>query len=399
MGLKVGILGGGWFAECFIPLFQHHPGVDGVSLAEVVPERRERVAGQHGIADTFEGLDGLLASDVDAIAIFTQRWMHGPQAAEALRAGRHVYSAVPMGVTLEELDAIVQLSEQAGLVYSMGETSYYYPAALYCRERYRRGDLGTFVYGEGEYLHDLSQGFYEVFQRGGDNWKASASFPPMLYPSHSVSIVLSVIGEQLTEACCLGYQDRSDDGVFVSELSDWGNTFSNETALFRASGGGIVRVNEMRRVGIPRDFVRLGLFGTDAVFEEAARRAFFIERSGGIEEVTDALRCDPVPQTAPGADLDPLAEDFWSGTSSVHPVERLPAQFAGLPNGHYGSHQFLVDDFVRAVRDGEPAPVGPRVAASYCAPGIVAHRSASEGGTRLSVPDFTSRAAVGGSPS
>ncbi len=395
MTLKIGICGGGWFAECFIPLFQAHPGVDGVALAEVVSERRERVANEYGIKVTFEDLEQLCESDVDAIAIFTQRWMHGPQAAQALRAGKHVYSAVPMGITLDELATIVALADERQLVYSMGETSYYYPAALYCRERYRRGDLGAFVYGEGEYMHDLSQGFYEVFQRNGDRWKSTASYPPMLYPSHSVSIVLSVIGEHMTEVACLGYEDRSDDGVFVAEVSDWANVFSNESALFRTSGGGVVRINEMRRVGIPRDFVRLGLFGTDAVFEEAARRAFFIERSGAIEEVTETLRCAPLELPAPGAGSDPIAEDFWSGTAPVHPIERLPAEFRGLPNGHYGSHQFLVDDFVRAVRDAEPTPVGPRVAASYCAPGIVAHRSAQEGGAHLAVPDFTAGASRG----
>lgn len=127
MTLKIGIGGGGWFAECFIPLFQAHPGVDGVALAEVVPERRERVANEYGIKDTFEDIEQLCESDVDAIAIFTQRWMHGPQAAHALRAGKHVYSAVPMGITLQELATIVELAEERQLVYSMGETSYYYP--------------------------------------------------------------------------------------------------------------------------------------------------------------------------------------------------------------------------------------------------------------------------------
>jgi predicted dehydrogenase len=394
MALRVGVCGGGWFAECFIPLFQAHPGVDGVSLAEVVPERRERVALQYGIETAFSSFEELCESDVDAIAIFTQRWMHGPQAIHALAAGKHVYSAVPMGITVEELSTIVELAETNRLVYSMGETSYYYPAALYCRERFRRGDFGAFVYGEGEYLHDLSQGFYEVFQRsGGENWKATASFPPMLYPSHSVSIVLSVTGEHMTEVSCLGYRDRSDDGVFLTEVSDWSNTFSNESALFRTSGGGIVRINEMRRVGIPGDFVRVGLFGTDAVFEEAARRHFFIERSGAIEEVTEALRCATPTRHAPEGTGSPIEEDFWSGMSSVHPVGRLPEEFSGLPNGHYGSHQFLVDDFVRAVRDGEPLPVAPRTAASYCVPGILAHRSALAGGERLAVPDFTAAGA------
>ena len=329
MTLKIGIGGGGWFAECFIPLFQAHPGVDGVALAEVVPDRRERVANEYGIKDTFEDLEQLCESDVDAIAIFTQRWMHGPQAAQALRAGKHVYSAVPMGITLEELATIVELAEERQLVYSMGETSYYYPAALYCRERYRRGDLGAFVYGEGEYMHDLSQGFYEVFQRNGDRWKSTASYPPMLYPSHSVSIVLSVIGEHMTDVACLGYEDRSDDGVFLAEVSDWANTFSNESALFRTSGGGVVRINEMRRVGIPRDFVapwfvrhRRGIRRgrSTRLLHRAQRR----HRRGHRDA---PLRATRAPRTGGrlGPDRRGLLERHVPGPPYRPPARRIPA--------------------------------------------------------------------------
>ena len=41
----------------------------------------------------------MLESDVDAVAIFTQRWTHGPLVVQALRAGKHVYSAVPMAIS------------------------------------------------------------------------------------------------------------------------------------------------------------------------------------------------------------------------------------------------------------------------------------------------------------
>lgn len=392
MTLRIGICGAGDFASCFIPLFQAHPGIDEVAMAELDKDRRARKASQFGISRTFASLEELCESDVDAIAIFTQRWMHGPQAAAVLAAGKHVYSAVPMGITLDELATIIRLAERSSLVYMMGETSYYYPSALFCRTRYANGDFGQFVYGEGEYLHDMSQGFYQVFQRGSDDdWKTTASFPPMLYPSHSVSMVLSVTGARMTEAVCLGYQDRADDGVFRSDVSRWGNAFSNETALFRTSDGGVVRINEMRRVGIPGDFVRLGLFGTDATFEEAGRRQFWIERDGVIAEVSDDLRCGPVASlddaVVPGTEA--LREDYFSGTAPVHPVERLPDTFRRLPTGHFGSHQFLVDDFVRACRDGEPPPVSARIAANYCAPGIVAHQSARQDGAKLAVPDFT----------
>jgi hypothetical protein len=76
------------------------------------------------------------------------------------------------------------------------------------------------------------------------------------------------------------------------------------------------------------------------------------------------------------------------GLSPVHDASRLPASFAGLPNGHYGSHQFLVADFVDAVVRGVRPPTDVWQAARYCAPGIVAHESAKLGGVQLEVPDF-----------
>lgn len=222
MGLKIGVCGGGSFASSFIPLFQAHPLVDEVCLAETLPDRRAQQAARFGIARTYASLDELCQSEVDAIAIFTQRWLHGSQAIQALRAGKHVYSAVPAGVTVEEISALIEAVRSTGQTYMLGETSYYYPCTLYCRDRFAKGDFGRFVYGEAEYLHDMSHGFYEAYQHsGGDRWKSHASFPPMLYPSHSVSMIASVTGAHLTSVSCLGYIDDHPDGVFRAELSLW----------------------------------------------------------------------------------------------------------------------------------------------------------------------------------
>ena len=393
MGLTIGVCGAGQFAGSFIPLFQAHPLVEAVALAEVLPERRAAQAARFGIARTFASLDELCRSDVDAIALFTQRWTHGPQAIQALQAGKHVYSAVPAAVTLEELAALIEAVVATGQTYMLGETSYYYPATLYCRERFARGDFGRFVYGEGEYLHDMSHGFYEAYQHsGGEGWKATASFPPMLYPSHSVSMILSVTGARLTDVSCLGWVDDRDDGVFRADVSQWGNTFSNETALFRTSDGGSCRINEFRRVGLSGgSSVRMSLYGTAGSYEEQTNaRVWNTLKPGEQTDLADLLRCRPA--RSDGADSAAIHEalrgDFFTGVSAVHPVGRLPRAFVGLPNGHEGSHQFLVDDFVTACVRRAPPPNHVWAAARYCAPGIVAHESARRDGERLPIPDF-----------
>ena len=57
--------------------------------------------------------------------------------------------------------------EESGLIYMLGETSYYYPEALYCRQRFAEGAFGDVVYGEGEYYHDWDHGLYPISQPAG----------------------------------------------------------------------------------------------------------------------------------------------------------------------------------------------------------------------------------------
>ncbi|NED85252.1 Gfo/Idh/MocA family oxidoreductase, partial [Streptomyces sp. SID11233] len=84
-----------------MPLFQAHPGVREVAVAETDPERREAESARHGVTRVFASFEEACASDVDAIALFTQRWTHGPMAVAALEAGKHVYSSVPMAFAEE----------------------------------------------------------------------------------------------------------------------------------------------------------------------------------------------------------------------------------------------------------------------------------------------------------
>ena len=391
MGLKIGICGAGRFSRWFIPIFQAHPSVEEVCLADKFPDRLASQAANFGIKRTFGSLDDLCASDVDAVAIFTQRWLHGPQAVQALKAGKHVYSAVPTGVTLEEIAELVDTVKSTGLTYMLGETSYYYPVAIYCRKRFANGDFGRFVYGEGEYIHDMSH-FYASFQHsGGDQWRSHASLPPMFYATHSISMVLSVTGARMTDVSCFGFADSNEDDIFDANLSMWDNTFSNETALFRTSDGGACRINELRRIGCrgPRS-VRMSMYGTEASYEEQANaRAWVTKDRANIVDLTELL----APQTKlPNAESDSgslqetaVPEQFLS---AVHPVERLPQEFLDLPSGHEGSHHFLVLDFIEAVESAKLPPNHVWTAARYCAPGLVAHESAKRGGELMKVPDF-----------
>ncbi|HKU10161.1 MAG TPA: Gfo/Idh/MocA family oxidoreductase, partial [Sinomonas sp.] len=212
---SLGLVGAGQFAGQFAKLFAAHPLIASAHVTDVLPERAEDLVGSLGLDGTFPSFEAMLESDLDAVAIFTQRWTHGPLVVQALRAGKHVYSAVPMAVSVGEIGAIIEAVRETGLTYMMGETSYYNPATVYARERAAEGAFGRIFYAEGDYVHDMDLGFYEAYQySGGADWKRTASYPPMLYPTHSLGGVLGAIGGRAVSVSCIGVRDERGDGVF-----------------------------------------------------------------------------------------------------------------------------------------------------------------------------------------
>ena len=381
MSIKIAMVGAGQFAQHFIPLYLAHPLVREVALCDLDAKKLQATAQKFGIAKTLPSLDAALNSDADAVVIITQHWMHGPQAISALRAGKHVYSAVPCGVSQEEITQLVRTVEQTRRIYMMGETSYYYPHVVWCREQYRRGTFGDIFYAEANYHHDWdiksidSRGIIRA--RTGDRFLELAGEPPMHYPTHTTSQIIGVTGANMTKVSAHGWVDRHPDGIYDPKVNKYANAFSNETALFTMSDGACACVNEFRRVGHPGGEF-MSLCGTEASFEYTQAGRVLIGK--GFE---DTKRLDDILTMRPGV---------FGGSAAVQDTGRLPASFANLPNNHWGSHHFLVDDFVKACVTGEQAPNNVWQAARYMIPGLIAHESSRQGGVQLAIPD------LGGAP-
>ena len=389
--LRLAIIGGGQFSSSFIHLFQAHPFVEEVALVELNPERRASIAAKFSIKQTFANLSELWDSDFNAVAIFTPRWTHAQIALEAIQNGRHVYTAVPMGITQEEISQLVETSSKTKLTYFMAETSFYYPAVVFSRKKFAEGQMGKFVYGEGEYLHDMSHGFSDAYAaNGGDDWKSTASFPPMLYSTHSVSTILSVTGAQATSVTCIGLKDTAGDGIFDSNVSMWKNDQSNQIALFETSDGGVMRIAELRRVGTAplESTVRMSIFGTEGSFEQQVGYASWATKNS-FDIITDEIGTFSDVENPYSLKPDYIPPNLWDGGfARVHDRSQLPKEFVGLSNGHGGSHQFMVDDFVMDAVGERKAPMNVIDAARFTIPGVLAHQSAQMAGQKLQIPQY-----------
>lgn len=392
--ISIGILGAGQFGQQFAPLFKAHPGVGEVYAVDQDKRRAAAVVERFRLTATKDSFDELINSSVDAVGIFTQRWSHGPLAIEALRKGKHVYSSVPMAVAQDEIEEIIALARSSGLTYMMGETSYYNPAAVFGRKKVATGEFGRLFYAEGDYVHDMDLGFYDAYRySGGKEWKSTASYPPMMYPTHSLGGVLSVWKKHAVSVSCIGIRDDRDDGVFDRSVSQFDNDISNASALFEMNGGGAMRTNEFRRVGFPSPIreSRFRYFGTHGSFEQSTTGALW-QTKEGVEDVSYALATKASTALESDAGLSEISPTlrnaFASGYAQIHDSRRIPEELRALRNGHEGSHHYLVDDFVMAVANRSLPPVNAWEAARYTLPGLVAHESSRRGGERLPILDF-----------
>jgi len=366
MTISVGMVGLGQFGQHFVQLCKAHPDVRRLAICDVRADRVAEMAKRFDIAECYDSLDEICRSDLDALVIITQPWLHFSQVMQALEAGKHVYSAVPTvyGVDgdrlLEQCDALVEKVERTGQNYMLGETTFFRRQTMYCRERAARGDFGEFIYGECEYWHDIDSPFSNLRQvarnRWGDQWGADKRGSiPMHYPTHSTSSMVSVMGAHMVSVSAQGYRLFDDDWFGMDTM--WRNAFSNETAFYQMSNGTTVRHMEYRRVAHPgREGLRL--LGTEGCFLDDVSGAKWTTRKGW-----DAIDLSSVSEPLP----EPLAKDL---------------------GGHGGSHAYLMHEFINSCNCGRLPRINVWEAVRYVAPGIVAHQSAMRDGEWLPIPDW-----------
>jgi len=399
--LRIVVVGCGRFSPSFIPLFKAHPAVEKVWVCDIKKDREEDFAKRFEV-DRFESFEAALASDeVNAVAIFTQRFKHGPMVIEALKAGKHVYSSVPCAISVEDIIEIERLVRETRLTYSMGETGFYRAPAIYCREEFAKGGFGKFVYGEAQYNHDIRNMENSFRSSGGDDWRSFAGIPPFFYPTHSTAMILSAMpGVYAKRVTAMGFAGSPRTDIYGRDGQNlYDNPFACETMLLELSNGGVARISENRCVGwmSPETYISQ-FYGSDGGYEFSVahhhKTVWDPERPGKVimKDVTDTLQPESLTKMINedyGAAIQTIADSYgFADVSPVQPTERLPKEFAGIRNGHNGTHHFLIDDFCRAFETGMLSPTNIWAVARYSIPGLTAHESALRGGVPMDVIDL-----------
>ncbi len=164
-----------------------------VAICDRMAEKLERFKND-GIA-CFDNFDDFIEyENMDAVLLANFGTQHAPFAIKAMKAGKHVISEVLPFHTLKEGVELVEAVEETGMIYAYAENYAYMPCNVEMRKMVQDGRLGTFEYGEGEYLHNCEPGWLERTRSNPDNWRNI--MPSTFYCTHSIGPMIHIAGQR-----------------------------------------------------------------------------------------------------------------------------------------------------------------------------------------------------------
>jgi predicted dehydrogenase len=175
-----------------------------VWICDVDAGRRDEYARRYPEARPTASFEEALADpSVEAVTIATPVPTHHALAKQALEAGKHVFVEKPPAMRGEEMEELVALAMQRGLVLMPGHLLLYHPGLRAVKELVDAGELGEVacVYGNRQNLGVI---------RSNENalWSLGV---------HDLSVILWLLAEEPSEAVAYGMdylQEGIEDVVF-----------------------------------------------------------------------------------------------------------------------------------------------------------------------------------------
>ncbi len=374
----------------FVPIYMEHPDVGEVYVCEKneallkLAMERYSVPEDHCTTDIQTILDN---PAIDAVHLVTPPATHAPLSIRVLEAGKHCGCTIPMGMSIDELKAIIAARKAAGKNYMFMETTIFQREFLYMKELYDSGKLGRLQY--------MSCAHYQDMEGWPEYWEG---FPPLMHPTHAVAPCLQLAGHLPLRVYARG-SGRINDRY----AARYGCPYAFESAFITLQDSDVTIEMERFLYGVARSYSEcFRIYGENMSFEwqQLAHEGPVLYTRTGALGMTSFQDGEKTTYHRGGEILEERIEvpDY---------ADRLPEEIrhftrTGVYNnknthlsfkqggGHGGSHPHLVHEFVRSILEERPAVLDDIMGAYWTGTGICAHESAMQGGVVVDIPDFAS---------
>lgn len=162
--LGIGIIGCGNIAHQYLSLSPMFKGIDTIACADINREAAQARADEFNIQAL--SVDDLLASsDIDIVVNLTIPAVHAAVSADALNAGKHVYSEKPFALSLQESRQLIDIAAQNKLRIGSAPDTFLGGVHQHARALIDDGAVGK-----------ITSGTAHVQSRGMEDWHPNPDF-------------------------------------------------------------------------------------------------------------------------------------------------------------------------------------------------------------------------------
>jgi len=359
--IRVGVFGA-YRGMTMINVMARHPDAQLVAICDKYQpllDQCQKLADEVGISiNLHTDFERFFNEDMDAVVLANYATEHAPFAIRLMKSGRHVISEVLPTETLSEAVELVEAVEETGKIYTFAENYCYFAATQEMKRLYRKGDIGEFMHGEGEYVHDCSGIWPDITYGERNHWRNTVY--STYYCTHSLGPIMTITG--LRPNRVVGFETPNAD--YMAKVGcPWG---SSAMILLQMENGATVKSlhGNLRR---SPDSVWYSIYGTEGMMESD-------RWDGGVNRINVFRQGDDLAKTA----------------VSYQPTIKVDSALAALTSGHSGSDFYTMHYFLQKLlgREGGDECIDVYTALDMSIPGILAYRSILDGNTPFEVPDF-----------
>ncbi len=180
----------------------------------------DKAAAEMGWEEAVYDFDKLLErDDIDLIDITTPNNAHVPMAIKAMKAGKHVISEKPLGMTVAECEEAVKVAEETGRIHMLCHNYRRVPAVTLAKQLIQSGAIGDIYHWRAQYLQDwLMDPGAPLFWRCRKEVAGSGALGDLM--AHSIDLALWLVGD-------------------IDKVSGSMKTFVKERPLLTSTDGGL----------------------------------------------------------------------------------------------------------------------------------------------------------------
>lgn len=386
--VKVAIIGLGMRGPGAVDRISYIEGADIVALCDKHEDRvnkAQTILTKKGLkeAKAYSGEDGwktmLKNEELDLVYICTPWEYHAPMAIEAMKAGAHAATEVPIGLTISEIWDVVKTSEETKKHCMMLENCCYDFFEMLTLNMARQGMFGELVHAEGAYIHDLLS---LNFNKNGydDMWRLreNINLNGNLYPTHGIGPVAQCLninyGDRMHHLVAMQSADfmMGDKAKELAAKDDFYNEFvgkryrgNMDVTLIKTEKGKTIMIQH--DVTSPRPYSRLHvLSGTKGFAQKYPQEGIAFGHSFVKKEELDDLYKKYTPE---------LVQFIGEQAKQV---------------GGHGGMDFMMDwRLIDCLRNGLPLDQSVYDGASWSAVVPLSVNSVAKNSRTVDFPDFT----------